>query len=117
MLKCETLQPRPPRASAEPRSALVLTSEIVIWKYSVIAAVAAPTTSIQKPIGATWFTVGTSPTAAATATPHTTGHNVCGPLRTNRATSRLAKIEPTARRLSSMPEVPSAWPNCASSSG
>ena len=30
MLRCDTLQPRPPRASAEPRSSEVLASEMVI---------------------------------------------------------------------------------------
>ena len=32
VLRCETLQPRPPSASAEPRSSSRLASEMVIWK-------------------------------------------------------------------------------------
>src|SRR5437016_13328476 len=94
VLKCETLHPRPPRARADPSSSGRLASEIVIWKYRVMAADPAPTSSRHTAIGATWFQAGRKPIDAATITPHTTGQRVSGPLRAKPATSRPAAIEP-----------------------
>jgi hypothetical protein len=62
----------------------------------------------HRAIGTTWFQAGRKPIDAATITPQTTGQSVCGPLRTKRATNRLAPIEPTARRASNRPELSSA---------
>src|SRR5437870_6718230 len=85
VLRCEMPQPSPPSASAEPRSSCRLPSAIVIWKYKVMAPEPKPTSSIQKPMGTAWSSVGTRPTATATAAPHSTGHMVSGPVRTKRA--------------------------------